>query len=119
MNRLGGTAVSVIALLLLTGILVALIYLARFGMAVNVSGEVALTNTATGITGDVRLFVDQPLDLVATGPDAGPIPAVLAPISCPACGGTMVPVRWRPLTGEIDWRCVDCGEVLFEDDGGT
>jgi hypothetical protein len=96
------------ALVLLAGILAMLVYLSRSGLTVNVRGAVALEGSTTGVTGDVRLVMDEPVAMVATGPDAGPVAARLSAIPCPACGGAMLPVRWRPLSGEIEWRCFVC-----------
>jgi hypothetical protein len=95
-------------LLLLAGILAVLIHLSWAGLTVKVHGDVSLSGTTTGVTGDVRLVMDEPVTMVATGPEDGPVTASLSAARCPACGGVMLPVRWRPLSGEIEWRCIDC-----------
>jgi hypothetical protein len=107
---------TAVGLLLLLGILVLLVHFARVGLTVTVRGEVALESSSHGVTGDVRLVVEDAVRLVATGPEAGPVPVALAPVPCPSCGGTMVPVRWQPLTGEIEWQCAEC-DLTFGEPG--
>jgi len=41
---------------------------------------------------------------------AEPVEAEVNLLRCPQCrDGTLIPVRWNLLTGEITWRCSSCG----------
>jgi len=101
------------AFILLIGILAILLFVLididQHGVTIHVTGRVNLANPGTGVLGKVNLVMNQPVSLVATGPGNAPIPANLAVATCPKCGGSMVPVRWNPITGEIEWRCLECG----------
>jgi len=108
LRSIARVATTAVMLVLLAGILAVLAYLAHSGLTVEVQGVVSLDGTPTGILGDVHLIMDEPVSMVATGPDAGPVTASLSAATCPRCGGVMLPVRWRPLSGEIEWRCIEC-----------
>lgn len=94
---------------LLVGMLFILVQINRQGLTINIKGQVKLADATTGVMGKVSLVMEEPVNLIATGPDKEAIPANLSVASCPQCGGSMVPVRWYPLGGEIEWRCLECG----------
>ncbi len=98
----------------LAALLAVLIDIDRHGVTVNISGQVDLAKDKTGALGKVDLVMGKPVNLIATGPGNAPIPANLAVVTCPKCGGPMVPVRWNPLTGEITWQCLKCGYTSKE-----
>lgn len=42
-----------------------------------------------------------------------PVEAEVNLLRCPQCrSGTLIPVRWNLLTGEITWRCSSCGHEI-------
>ncbi len=106
-----GIALSV-ALIVLIGllatVLVFLRQINREGVTVHLSGQVKLADT-TGVAGEVSLVMSEPVSLIASGPQETPIPANLSVVPCPRCGGNMLPVRWHLWSGEIQWRCLECG----------
>ncbi len=99
----------IVLVALLSTLLFVLVDIDRNGITLNISGRVDLTDSATGTLGKVNLVMDKPVSLIATGPGSAAIPASLTVATCPKCGGSMVPVRWNPLTGEIVWQCLECG----------
>ena len=107
-----GIAISV-ALIVLIGLLATVLavlwQINREGVTVHLSGQVKLTDAATGVVGEVSLVMSEPVSLIATGPQEAPIPANLSVVPCPQCGGNMLPVRWNLFSGEIQWRCLECG----------
>ena len=111
MKQIALTVVLVALIGLLTIITVFLAQIGHDGIPIRLGGQVEIVNTATGVTGEVSLVMPNPVNLIATGPQEQPIPANLAIIPCPQCGGTMLPVRWNLWTGEIDWRCIECGQM--------
>jgi len=60
----------------------------------------------------VTLVLDDSANLTVTGPDGGSLPASLSLLPCPACGAPMLPVRWNPWSGEIEWSCTSCDAVI-------
>ena len=94
---------------ILAALLTVLIDIDRHGVTVNIAGQVDLAKDKTGALGKVDLVMGKPVSLIATGPGNAPIPANLAVATCPKCGGSMVPIRWNPFTGEIVWQCLKCG----------
>ena len=90
-------------------LLAVLIDIDRHGVTVTIGGKVDLVGSAPGILGRVDLTMAKPVSLIATGPNNAPVPARLAIATCPKCGGSMVPVRWNLITGEIVWKCLECG----------
>lgn len=94
---------------ILASLLAVLIDIDRRGVTVNIAGKVDLAKNETGALGKVNLVMERPVNLIATGPGKAPIPANFIVATCPKCGGSMVPVRWNLLTGEITWQCLECG----------
>ena len=111
MKQIAIVAATLAVICLLAGILVVLIQVGRTGVTVNVTGRVGLENA----TGGIDLTMPTPVNLVATGPESEPIPADLSIFRCPKCGGTMLPVRFNVLNGEITWRCTECGYTITGD----
>jgi hypothetical protein len=106
-----GIAISV-ALIVLIGLLATVLavlwQINRDGVTLHLSGQVGLADT-TGVAGEVSLVMSEPVNLIATGPQETPIPANLSVVPCPQCGGNMLPIRWNLFSGEIQWRCLECG----------
>lgn len=104
--------VALVALIgLLATITALLVRIGHDGITIRLGGQVEVVNATTGVTGEVSLVMPTPVNLIATGPQEEPIPANLAVISCPQCGGSMLPVRWNLWSGKIEWRCLDCGRT--------
>lgn len=108
MKQIAITAATFAVIVLLAGILVALIHLDKTGITVNVTGNVGLENASSGID----LTMPKPVNLIATGPNKQPVPADLSIFRCPKCGGTMLPVRFNVLNGDITWKCTKCGYII-------
>ncbi len=111
MKQIATVTATIVVIFLLIGILVALIHVSRTGITINVTGKVGLENAAGGID----LSMPNPVNLIATGPENKPVPADLSVFRCPKCGGTMLPVKVNMLTGDITWKCTECGYTLKGD----
>lgn len=115
-NETARTVALAAIALLLVAILAVLITLAWRGLRIDHTGTVAIGGMSDAIplemTGPITLTMPEPARLIATGPDGAPILAEFAVLSCPTCGGGMVPTRWNLLTGKIDWVCPSCGETI-------
>ncbi len=115
-----GRIVIILALLasvvLLLGILFMLFSISRNGLNIRLGGDFNLSELGEHITVEltmaepITLALPQPLEMVAAGPDGGAIPATLAFASCPDCNGPMLPSRWNPWDGRIEWTCPLCDE---------
>jgi predicted RNA-binding Zn-ribbon protein involved in translation (DUF1610 family) len=112
MKQIAVTAAAIALIGLLVGMLIVLIQFSKDGLTVHVSGEVGLANATTGVSGQVNLVMPEPVNLIATGPDKEPIPTDVSILRCPECGGDMIPVRYNLFTGDITWRCTDCGYTI-------
>ena len=116
-----GRLVIILALLasvvLLLGILFMLFSISRDGLNIHLGVDLNLADLGDHITVEVRtsqpieLALPYPIQMVATGPGGEPIPATLAFANCPLCGGPMLPSKWNPLGGQIEWTCPVCGEA--------
>jgi len=113
------TAALIALVLLMAGVFALLFQVARNGVTMNVTGAVSLENATTGVSGTVKLDMPDAVNLVATGPDHGAVPTALAFATCPKCGGSMIPVRFNLITGEIEWECLDCGYTVNGQPGNT
>ncbi len=103
-------AVALVSLIvLLAGILVLLVQITRHGLTINVTGVVSLADA--GVSGEVTLVMPEAINLIATGPENGPVSGTIALLSCSQCGESMLPVRFNLFTGEIEWRCTGCGHT--------
>jgi len=109
-------SIALLACMLLLGaILFVLLSIGRTGLTIQVTGTVNLSEVGEQLRIElsmdepVVLSLDQPAQLVATGPDGAAIPATFSLATCPVCGGAMIPNRWNPWTGEIEWICPTFG----------
>ncbi|MCX7750079.1 MAG: zf-TFIIB domain-containing protein [Candidatus Bipolaricaulota bacterium] len=73
-----------------------------------VGGTIGVEGPVEVGMGAVELRVGAPLRVEAP-PGPFEVRASLGGAPCPRCGGTLLPVRWNLLTGEITWRCPSCG----------
>jgi hypothetical protein len=104
----------------LGALLFILVSISLNGLDVRVHGDVDLGQLSDQLT--IHLVADepftltmpQPVPLEATGPDGEAIAASLALVTCPVCGGPMLPSKWNPWTGQIVWSCPACGETLSQ-----
>lgn len=114
MNRLVQTIALVACAGLLLGILLVLVNVGRNGVRIELAGDVHVTGMqdtiALSMSEPVPLKMEQPAHLITTGPDGDPMRATLSLLPCPECGASMLPVRWSPWSGEIEWVCPACGE---------
>jgi ribosomal protein S27AE len=112
MKQLAIVTAAVVVIAILIGILITVIHLSMDGITVTVTGNVGLENP----TGGIDLSMSAPVNLVATGQDGAAIPADLAIFRCPKCGGTMLPVHFNVINGEITWKCTTCGYTIDNED---
>jgi len=116
MNRVVQSLAAVAIVGLLAAILALLFGIARDGIRIEHTGTVDLTGMVerVGLTMSepIVLTMPEPGRLITTGPDGTAVPISVELATCPECGGAMVPVRWNLWTGEIEWRCRDCGEAI-------
>ena len=114
MSRVVQTVALIACAGLLLGILLVLVGIGRNGIRIELGGDVNVTGMHDRVTlsmsEPVSLRMDEPGQLVTTGPDGAPIATEISLVPCPECGGTMLPVRWSPWTGEIEWMCPGCDE---------
>jgi len=114
MNRIIQTIALVACAGLLLGILLVLAGIGRNGVRIELTGDVnvaGMSDTVTlSFTEPVPLVMEEPGHLITTGPDGKPVPASVSLLPCPECGASMLPVRWSPWSGEIEWACPVCGE---------
>ncbi|QAA77119.1 MAG: hypothetical protein BIP78_1353 [Candidatus Bipolaricaulis sibiricus] len=121
MNRWLLTSAFLVLVALLGAILAIVVSLATRGVSVHLAQPITLSGPLTvggtiaveapvAVTMDVvEIRVPQPVtvDLPVSALD---VRATLGGAPCPHCGeGTLLPVRWNLLTGEITWRCPVCG----------
>jgi len=113
MNRIAQAAAWIVCAALLLGILVVLVGIGRNGIRIELAGEVnvaGMQDTVTlSMSEPIPLVMEEPARLITTGPDGQAIPTAVSLLSCPECGASMLPVRWSPWTGEIEWSCAACG----------
>ena len=114
MNRTVQTVTLVACAGLLLGILLVLVGIGRNGVRIELAGDVNVTGMHDTIklsfSQPVPLVMDEPGYLVTTGPGGKAVPATLSLLPCPECGASMLPVRWSPWSGEIEWACPVCDE---------
>ncbi len=104
------------AVVLLLAIFFMLVSINRNGLNIRLGGDISLSDMSDHLI--VELTMDepivlavQPVQMVTTGPDGEAIPATLSFVTCPSCGGPMLPSKWNPWNGEIEWTCPVCGEA--------
>jgi len=122
MSRIVQWTAVVVGIALLLGILLALIDIGRDGIHLDVGGTIEVVgmpeSVALSLDDPVTLTMGEPAQLVTSGPDGGAIPAALSLLPCSACGAPMLPVRWNPWSGEIEWSCPACGETVTASPSG-
>jgi len=115
MNRAVQTIAMIACALLLFGILLVLVGIGRNGVRIELTGDVNVTGMHETVRLEmpdaVPLVMEQPARLVATGAEGAPVPATVTLLPCPSCGASMVPTRWNPWSGAIEWSCPVCGET--------
>ena len=118
MNRIVQTIALVACASLLLGILLVLAGVGRNGVRIELAGEVNVSGMHDTITFSVSepvpLVMEEPARLVTTGADGKAVPAAVSLLPCPECGGAMLPTRWSPWSGEIEWGCTVCGEQVVQ-----
>jgi len=114
MNRALQILTLVVLVGLLAGVLFALIDISQNGVRLELAGSVSVSGMPeeVGLTmgQPVTLVLEDPANLTVSGPDGGAVPATLSLLSCSECGAPMLPVRWNPWSGEIEWVCTACDE---------
>lgn len=99
---------------LLIAILVLLAGITRHGIRIEYAGDVRIVGMPSEIAlrmeEPVRLTMPNGTQLTASLSDGASIPVAVTLLTCPECGGTLLPTRWNVFTGEIDWTCPTCGE---------
>jgi len=99
---------------LLLAILFMLVSISSNGLSIRLGGDINLSDVSDHLTVELTmdepivLAMSQPVEMVTTGPDGEPIPATLSFVTCPSCDGPMLPSKWNPFTGKIEWVCPTC-----------
>lgn len=116
MNRTIQTIALVTCAALLLGILLVLAGIGRKGIRIELAGDVNVTGMhdtiSLSFSEPVPLFMQEPGRLITTGPDGKPVSTTVSLLPCPECGASMLPVRWNPWSGEIEWACPICDDQL-------
>jgi hypothetical protein len=114
MNRTVQTIALVTCAGLLLGILLVLAGIGRNGVRLQLAGDVNVTGMQDTVrlsfSEPVPLVMEEPAHLITTGADGKAVPATVSLLPCPECGASMLPVRWSPWSGEIEWACPVCDE---------
>ena len=118
MNRTIQTIVVAACAGLLLGILLVLLGVGRNGIRIELAGEVSVAgmhDTVTfSVSEPVPMVMNEPVHLVTTGANGKAVPAAVSLLPCPECGGPMLPIRWSPWSGDIEWSCTACGEIVVQ-----
>ena len=116
MNRTVQTIALVTCAGLLLGIVIVLAWIGVNGVRIELSGDVNVVGMYETIRltmpETVPLAMEEPAHLITTGADGKAIPATVSLLPCPECGASMLPVRWGPWSGEIEWACPVCDETI-------
>ena len=114
MNRTVQTIALATCAGLLLGILLVLAGIGRNGVRIKLAGDVHVTGmydtVKLSFSEPVPLFMEEPAYLITTGPGGRAVPTAISLLPCPECGASMLPVRWSPWSGEIEWACPVCDE---------
>jgi hypothetical protein len=100
---------------LLAAILIMLVQVSRDGIRITYSGDLQIV----GMPDEIALRMDEPVRLtmpegaqLTTGlSDGQSIPLSISLAAGPNCDGPMIPVRWNPFTGKIEWRCLSSDDT--------
>jgi len=118
MNRTVQTIALITCAALLFGVLLVLVGIGRNGVRIELAGEVNVVGMHDTVTlsmaEPVLMAMEEPIQLIATGADGDTIAAALFLLPCPECGASMLPVRWNPWSGEIEWACPVCDARLIQ-----
>ena len=116
-SRLPVLLALVVSIALLLAVLIMLISISRNGLDIRLGGDINLADLSEGVTVQLQmnepviLAIPEPVQLVAAGPEGQAIPATLSFVTCPNCDGSMLPTKWNPWTGQIEWTCPTCGQT--------
>jgi len=117
MNRTVQTLSLIACACLLLGILIVLAGIGRRGIRIELAGDVNIAGMHDTVTlsmpDPVPLVMAEPGQLITTGPEGGAVPAAITLLPCPECGVSMLPVRWSPWSGEIEWACPVCNKRVM------
>lgn len=114
MNRLGQWILVLMLIAMISvfgGLMYVLVGVQRDGIRIHVAGEVTLGGSRSEGPAVVELIMSNPVRLSGTEED-GSLTAQIGILDCPDCGGVMVPSRWSPFSGELEWKCISCGLQL-------
>jgi hypothetical protein len=108
--------IAVIAVIgLLAAILVVLIQVNRNGIQISYSGDLKIVGMpdeiALRMAEPVRLTMPEGTQLTAAFPDGQSIPLSISLAAGPDGDGTLIPARWNPFTGVIEWRRLSSDET--------
>lgn len=116
MNRTVQTIALVTCAGLLLGILIVLAGIGRNGVRIELTGDVHVTGmhdtVRLSMPEPIPLVMEEPAHLITTGADGKAVPATVSLLPCPDCGASMLPVRWSPWSGEIEWACPACDKRI-------
>ena len=114
MNRTVQTVTLVACAGLLLGILLVLVGIGRNGVRIELAGDVNVTGmhdtVKLSFSDPVPLLMEEPAYLITTGPGGEAVTTTISLLPCPECGASMLPIRWSPWSGEIEWACPACAQ---------
>jgi|GEM_PF-1017280 len=102
------TVVLVTCAVLLAGILIVLLMIGFNGVRIRLDGAIDLSQMTEAVTLELKvdepiaMRMEEPLQVIAAGPDGDPIPATLV-FTPVGASGPILPIRWNPWTGELEW----------------
>jgi len=102
------TVVLVTCAVLLAGILIVLLMIGFNGVRIRLDGAIDLSQMTEAVTlqlavdEPIALRMEEPVQVIAAGPDGDPIPATLV-FTPVGASGPVLPIRWNPWTGELEW----------------
>ncbi|MBN1858268.1 hypothetical protein JW848_03575 [Candidatus Bipolaricaulota bacterium] len=111
MNRLGQWILVLMLIAMIAvfgGLMFVLVGVQRDGIRIRVEGNVMLGSSYGEGPARVELVMSNPVQLIGAEED-GSLSAEIGILNCPDCGGVMVPSRWSPFSGELEWQCASCG----------
>jgi hypothetical protein len=116
MNRTVQTIALITCACLLLGIAIVLAWIGLNGVRIELSGDVNVVGMYETIRLSmpeaIPLVMEEPAHLITTGADGNAIPTTVSLLPCPECGASMLPVRWSPWSGEIEWACPACDDRI-------